>query len=78
MSIGPSRKEELMADYASKSEHGVVTAIVVAMVLPTGAVEIITNTQFIPEKMAYYNDMYDELLRLKANDNVYMKGWMIA
>jgi hypothetical protein len=52
--------------------------IVVAVKLPTGAVETITNTEYIPEKLGYYLNAYDDQFRLKANPEIKIVGYMIV
>jgi hypothetical protein len=66
--------------FVSELNNGVDGAqlIVVAVQLPTGAVETITNTQYIPEKLGYYLKAYDEQFRLKANPDVKIVGYMIV
>lgn len=44
-----------------------VEAIAVAVRLPSGALEIITNTQDVRGKIRYYLTNYDNDLKLKAN-----------
>lgn len=52
--------------------------LIAAIKLPTGAVELITNTALIPTKIDYYNTAYDEEFRLKANPNVQIVGFMFV
>ncbi|WP_257985768.1 hypothetical protein [Bacillus sp. M6-12] len=52
--------------------------IVTAVQLPTGAIETITNTVFIPEKIGYLMNAYDDQFRLKANQSVKIVGYMIV
>jgi hypothetical protein len=52
--------------------------VVAAVQLPTGAVETITNTEYIPEKLGYYLNAYDNQFRLKANPEVKIVGYMIV
>jgi hypothetical protein len=52
--------------------------IVTAVQLPTGAIETITNTAFIPDKLGYLMNAYDEQFRLKANPSVKIVGYMIV
>lgn len=44
--------------------------LIVAVLLPTDAIEIIRNTEQLETKIKYYIDMYDEQFRLNANPNV--------
>jgi hypothetical protein len=52
--------------------------ISVAVKLPSGAIETITNTQDTVTKALYYTDMYDEEFRLKHNKEVQIVGYMIV
>jgi hypothetical protein len=52
--------------------------ITVAVELPTGAIEIITNTQFVKEKIQYYLQAYDDEFRLRANPAIAIVGHMIV
>jgi len=52
--------------------------LVVAVQLPSGAVETITNYHDIPLKAKYYMDAYDENFRLKTNPSIRIIGYMIA
>lgn len=66
--------------FVNELKHGVDGArlIVVAVKLPTGAIETITNTEYIPEKLGYYLKAYDDEFRLKTNPNVKIAGYMIC
>jgi hypothetical protein len=66
--------------FANELKNGVDGArlVVVAVKLPTGAVETITNTEYIPEKLGYYLNAYDDHFRLKVNPTVKIVGYMIV
>jgi hypothetical protein len=66
--------------FVNEINHGVDGArlITVAVQLPTGAIETITNTECIPEKLGYYMNAYDDQFRLKANPLVKIVGYMIV
>ncbi|WP_207627743.1 MULTISPECIES: hypothetical protein [Bacillaceae] len=49
-----------------------------AVRLPSGAFETITNTSCIPEKLGYYLNAYDDQFRLKVNPDVKIVGYMIV
>ena len=53
-------------------------ALVVAVELPTGSLELITNTSNIDSKLEYYTTMYDDEFRLRANPKVRIVGAMIV
>lgn len=68
-------KEQLMAVAETIKEP---KALVVAVELPTGAIEIITNTTNIDAKLEYYATMYDDEFRLLSNPKVRIVGAMIV
>lgn len=52
--------------------------LVVAVMLPTGQIELITNAHRIPEKIDYYLASYDHEFKLKTNPNVRIVGFMLV
>ena len=52
--------------------------LIAAVKLPTGAVEVITNTALLHTKIDYYKNAYDEEFRLKGNSNVQIVGFMFV
>lgn len=54
------------------------TVLVVAVLLPNGAVEVITNTQYITDKVNYYLEKYDENFRLITNPMIKIVGYMLV
>jgi hypothetical protein len=52
--------------------------LTVAVRLPTGAIEVITNTSEIPSKIDYYLNAYDSDFKLKANPQVQIVGYMLV
>lgn len=52
--------------------------IVTAVQLPTGAIELATNTEHIAEKIDYILNAYDEEMRLKTNTDIKMLDVMIV
>lgn len=58
--------------------HGTLNVVVVAVKLPTGAIETITNTQMLKEKLDYYDTAYDQDFKLKTNGIIQIVGYMIA
>ena len=70
-----SLKEQLLAVAETIKEPKV---LVVAVELPTGAIEIITNTTNIDSKLEYYTTMYDDEFRLLTNPKVRIAGAMIV
>lgn len=53
-------------------------AIVTAIELPTGAMEISINHNAIVEKIDYILESYDDEMRLKTNEKVVMKQLMVV
>ncbi len=71
---------QLRARFIKEAEEKERTAqmLIAAVKLPTGAVEVITNTAKIATKVDYYNTAYDEEFRLKSNPNVRIVGFMFV
>lgn len=51
---------------------------IVAVKLPNGAIETITNYQAVQEKIDYYKNAYDDSFRLKSNPNIRIVGYMMV
>ena len=51
--------------------------LVVAISLPSGATEIITNTEHIGKKVDYYLNLYDDDFCLKTNSEVKIINFML-
>lgn len=67
-------KEKFVLDvFSSNKEFCVLT---VAVKLPTGAIEVITNHQNIKEKIDYYLNTYDQEFKSKNNPEVQIVGYM--
>ena len=56
----------------------VPTYIVTAVKLPTGAIELATNTSNIAEKIDYILEAYDDDMHLKTNDAIVMQNIMVV
>jgi hypothetical protein len=52
--------------------------LVTAVKLPTGAVEVITNTQNIESKIDYLKTAYDDDFKLNNNKDVQIVGFMLV
>ncbi len=52
--------------------------LITAVKLPTGAIEITTNTTNIAEKIEYILSAYDHLMRLKTNEEIEMQNIMVV
>ncbi|PGW64301.1 hypothetical protein COE18_06605 [Bacillus cereus] len=57
---------------------GAPQIISVAVKLPNGAVEVITNTQETVSKADYYINTYDDEFKLKHNNAIQIVGYMIV
>lgn len=60
------------------TDFGAVTKIVVAVKLPTGATELIINTEQTESKYNYYLSAYDNDMCLKNNKEVQIVSWLFA
>ena len=59
------------------TKNGVVKKIVVAVHLPTGAIELIFNSDDIENKFNAYMTAYDEDMHLNTNKSIYIIDCMI-
>lgn len=57
---------------------GAPQVLVVAVKLPHGAIETITNCHGTAEKVAYYMHAYDDDFRLNNNKDIQIVGYMIV
>jgi hypothetical protein len=74
-----TKKEKMKAEFdwqLQNTDH--LSKMVVAIMLPSGAKEIIINTEHIIEKMDYYMNAYDDELQLKANFKVRILNYMFV
>ena len=69
-----SLKQKFNEDYCEKVR---VRAIVVAIQLPSGAVEIITNYEDLENKYMYYLETYDSNMVMYKNENIKIINWMV-
>ena len=69
-------RESFMDESITEIEKA--TYLVVAVKLPTGAIELITNTTNLVNKADYYVTAYDDDFRLKNNKDIQIVGYMIA
>ncbi|PFZ02347.1 hypothetical protein COL75_16700 [Bacillus wiedmannii] len=60
------------------NEKGTPKIISVAVKLPSGAIEVITNTQETKSKAEYYLNIYNEEFQLKHNTDIQIVGYMIV
>jgi hypothetical protein len=60
------------------SEQSEFKLLVTAVKLPTGAIEVITNTQELKTKIEYLQNAYDHEFKLKNNPNVQIVGYMLV
>lgn len=74
-----SLKEQFRQQYlGSKELFGNITKMVIATKLPTGATELIINTENIEDKYNYYLTAYDMDMKLKTNDQVNIVGCLFV
>jgi len=72
-------KETFKFEYNNSLElFGEIKKMVIAVKLPTGATEIIINTENIESKYEYYLTAYNDLMQLNNNTNVCIVGCMFV
>lgn len=59
------------------SGHVEFSHMITVGVLPTGAKEVIINTEQIPSKIEYLLNAYDENMALRANPEIRMEGLLL-
>jgi hypothetical protein len=52
--------------------------LIMAIMLPNGAIEIITNTQRLEEKFQYYLATYDDNMVMAKNEEIAILNWMVV
>ena len=57
---------------------GYPTKLVVAFRLPSGAIELIINTEDISEKFMYYCSAYDDNMTMRNNNSIQIINWMFV
>jgi hypothetical protein len=75
-----SKISELRKNFLNDVDNyfDVAIAIVVAVKLPSGAIEVITNYQDVETKINYYVNAYDNEFKLKSNPEVQIIGYMLV
>lgn len=68
-------KEQFIEEVKSVGTPQIIS---VAVKLPSGAVEVITNTQETVSKADYYINTYDDEFKLKHNSAIQIVGYMIV
>ncbi|AIQ63902.1 hypothetical protein PSTEL_13235 [Paenibacillus stellifer] len=68
-------RERFMSETESTNN---LSILVTAVMLPTGAIEIITNSFRLDEKIKYLREAYDDDFKLKANAAVKIVGYMLV
>ena len=72
-----TRKQEFLLEYGLLSDN--VEWLVVAVRLPDGKIELITNQyRNIAEKVQYYSLAYNDDLTLNTNPKIQIVNWMFA
>jgi len=69
-----SLKMKFTQDYSQAVR---IRVIVVAVQLPSGAIEIISNHEDLENKYMYYLETYDENMVMYKNPNIRILNWMI-
>jgi hypothetical protein len=78
MRVKTWKEQFVICHQASIRDLGAVTKIVVAVRLPTGATELIINTEMVESKIEYYLKAYDDDMRLKSNQQIQIISWLFA
>lgn len=68
-------KEKFIKEVSEKDNLKVIS---VAVKLPSGAIEIITNTQDLENKARYYAETYDDDFRLNHNKEIQIVSYMVV
>jgi hypothetical protein len=63
--------------FLEKCSLGEVKKLVTAVRLPSGATEIIINTEELKTKIEYIKNAYDDDMRLKANKEISIVDYMV-
>jgi hypothetical protein len=72
-------KGNLNCELSNLRNKGIEPSILTTAIrLPTGAIEVITNTQNIIEKIDYLNSAYDYDFKLKTNSRIQIIGFMLV
>lgn len=71
----PRLRDRFIADTEDMSKASV---LVVAVQLPSGAIEVITNTQDLQYKAEYYLLAYDKDFVLKSNAGIKIINYMVV
>ena len=71
-----SKKQEFVKEFDEKI--ATMRYLVLAIRLPNGAVELITNTMDFQEKFQYLVSTYDKELKMYDNTLIQIINWMIV
>lgn len=55
-----------------------ITKMVIAVKLPTNAIELIINTEDLLRKVDYYQQAYDDNMQLRTNPSIKIVGWLFV
>ena len=72
-----SRKQIFNKDFNDASVHS-LSHIIVVVQLPSGAREVIVNSQQLEEKFFYYLETYDDSLKMYKNQEIRLVDWLIV
>ena len=74
---GHSLKQKFVYESAIPTGLETFRILVVLIKQPTGAIEVITNTEHLDQKIEYYLEHYDDEFRSKHNRNVQIIDYMM-
>ena len=72
-----SRKQLFTKDFNDASVYS-ISHIIIVVQLPSGAREVIVNSQQLEEKFFYYLETYDDSLKMYKNQEIQIVDWLIA
>lgn len=75
MSIQSELRKRFVADTQAVENPQV---LVTAVLLPTGAIEVITNSMHLETKILYLLDAYDDEFQLRNNPAIRIVGYMLV
>lgn len=70
-------RNDFLNKISKAREKGKLRIVCTATQLPTGAIEIISNTEYLDEKISYLLNAYDDELKLKTNSKIKMLDCII-
>lgn len=73
-----SDEGDLAPGFQTEDRHSAWRVLTVAIKLPSGGIETITNTMDIESKILYYLQNYDDEFRMVRNTEIKIIGFMLV